>query len=732
MFIPIIFILKKSDKYFQDILYNVRNCFTEIELNKLKIIHIFIKPEILTQDYYVNKNTLLLITYNNFITNKSFFKLENKVILITDQWFHCISNKFFRTECLFNKEFIINDFNIMNSFDNDDCLLRPLKRPFYIRFDIDKVINNQLIYIKNQTFINNIQFSKPEIHNITIIINSYSPKKEDLLRSINSCLNQTNVIVSLIIVTVENDITISIVEELNHKDIELVVCLLKDHPGKGPKGIYYQLNQGLKLVKTRFFSYFSSNDIMYPTKSYNEITNIIQNKGIFCFSRLMCIKGNQKGISDFPKQHMNYKTLIRCNFINDCATIDLFRLKKPIVFNYEKCGNFCYYNLWLEIISTYGEGSMLLNDRAEWDYIIEEKSQHCIREKNKDKEERHSNLREFVSYNYDYNIKPRTIIKYKQSNELIWWWHDVNNKKPIEMTVALPALNGEKIIWLALESLKNQINITFAWELIVFEEEGKSKEIVQSYVGLLPGCSRVIYKTITKEDAFYKPEDIKKYNCCSYYTLLEKWISMAQLADKNSRIFVKHATDDYSSSKRLYIHYEHFKHKNCYLSTQPKGYFYNIIDDNYMLYDGNMLEPVYWDKFGHWKIKHLDSNYTNNPSVLIRSNHLNMAHNVSIIKNIQLPVLPLRSGVDGYLFKHMTKLTNKRSEEEKIIFTDDEIDKENWCNSLFTDGFNNISQDRRNYYKKQKYPHFIPIEKNKINLNIPDYILEKLKAVNKN
>ena len=440
--------------------------------------------------------------------------------------------------------------------------------------------------------------SNSELHNITIIINSYNPDPIDLYKSISSCLNQEKIECKIIISTVENDPTIKLVNDLNNPNIELVICKLSEHPGRGSKGIFFQLNKALKEVKTRFVSYFSSNDIMLPTKCYNEIESLKNNNSIFCFSRYNSYYPLTKKTERFnyPKNLMNYSNLLKSNFINDCATIDLNQLTEPLQFNYEKYGNVCYWHLWLSLLQKNGEKCMSINDNIEWEYIRDiSKSQAMERSKNKSKQELYWNQREFMLSEFDVNIKPKSIYSYDNTNEKFWWWNDPNNKKPVEMTVALPALNAKKIIWLALESLKNQININFAWELIVFEEEGISKKIVQSYVGRLPGCVRIIYKNINKNDGFYKKEDIIKNNCLSYYTLLEKWINMSKIADKNSKIFVKHAVDCYSPPKRLYIHYEHFKNDMCYYSTQPKGYFYNIKSDKWMLYNGYLREPVSWE-----------------------------------------------------------------------------------------------------------------------------------------
>jgi hypothetical protein len=59
------------------------------------------------------------------------------------------------------------------------------------------------------------------IYDITILINSYNPDKNDLLKSINSCLQQIGVYVFIIIITIENDITIPIYDQYLKKMIIL-------------------------------------------------------------------------------------------------------------------------------------------------------------------------------------------------------------------------------------------------------------------------------------------------------------------------------------------------------------------------------------------------------------------------------------------------------------------------------------------------------------------------------
>ena len=182
---------------------------------------------------------------------------------------------------------------------------------------------------------------------------------------------------------------------------------------------------------------------------------------------------------------------------------------------------------------------------------------------------------------------------------------------------------------------------------------------------------------------------------------------MAKIADENSKVFVKHAVDCYSPPKRLYIHYKHFKNDMCYYSTQPKGYFYNINIDKWMLYDGYKREPVSWNKFFNEQIEI-------NKTIKVTSCHLNMALRTNIMKKINLPTIPKNRGIDGYILKNICNIIKIRPEQTKIVFTDDEIDKNNWKYSLDTDGYNNISS-RDMFYFKKKVHWYIPQQNYKLN-----------------
>ncbi len=232
-------------------------------------------------------------------------------------------------------------------------------------------------------------------------------------------------------------------------------------------------------------------------------------------------------------------------------------------------------------------------------------------------------------------------------------WEISDQAKPIEMTVALPAFNAKKIIWLALESLKNQKDVEFGWELIIWEEGTHSKEIVESFIGQLPNCQKIIYKSLRRK-----------------ISLLEKWVGIAKEVSDSSKIYVLQSADDYSPSHRLHIHYLHFQDETCFFSNQGKSLFFNLSTKRKIFY----YQP---------------SRLKNNLSMAYRMKHFR-----------RVPLRVKHRNIDGYLFTVIRRIVGSQT---KIRF-DHDIDPENWKTSVFTDGCNNISINRRRHYYKTSWP----------------------------
>ncbi len=230
-------------------------------------------------------------------------------------------------------------------------------------------------------------------------------------------------------------------------------------------------------------------------------------------------------------------------------------------------------------------------------------------------------------------------------------WTNTDNLKEIELTVGLPVFNGKKIIWLALESLKNQKDINFGWELIIWEEDGKSKSMIESFTGQLPNCQRIIHKSL--------PNKIP---------LVEKWLGIVEDSSLSSKIFVMKACDVYSPSNRLNIHYQHFQDEDCYLSTQSMGLFYNL----------NTKEKMFY----------IDTR---------RINHISMAYRTADFKKIK------RSNISIYIDSYIRKNIEQNTKKSKVLF-DTDTDNDNWKTGLDTDGANSISIYRKKFYKNTTFP----------------------------
>lgn len=255
---------------------------------------------------------------------------------------------------------------------------------------------------------------------------------------------------------------------------------------------------------------------------------------------------------------------------------------------------------------------------------------------------------------------------------------DIMNPNPkklkIIMTVALPALKSKKIIWLALESLRLQEKVDFGWELIVWEEWAESKSIVKSFVRRLPNCLRVRYKSLPTQ-----------------VSLIKKWMGIRDEASKTSEIYVLHAADDFSPSRRLWIHRQHFlRHSDCVLSAQYKVLFYNIMTGQKILY----------------KIKEQRVN----PNMAYRMSYMSRVKNTSANR-----------GIDGHIWKCI------RAGPENIRFSSS-IDPENWMTGMCTDGYNNISLSRKNYYDNIA-PPFYPYNKAKCWKHIPEHVKNFVKSL---
>lgn len=244
----------------------------------------------------------------------------------------------------------------------------------------------------------------------------------------------------------------------------------------------------------------------------------------------------------------------------------------------------------------------------------------------------------------------------------------------IELTVALPVWNSKKIVWLALESLCRQRDISFNWELIVCEEQDENGFGVENYLK-------------------YK-DRLKHVGCVNLKVIpLKKWISLGQKYYKiiqnsnvNSKALLLQAADCYSQPFRLNESYQKIVKNNYDWVCYKIGAFIDLHSWNHILYNDLSKQQ----KAG-----------------------LNMAFCMKSAR--KLPNEERKKLVDGWLYNNLN------------IKNPCDIDPKHWKLGVDTHGLNNISKSRQKYFKKEKHPFYKTDYK--VDYYLPKDVVERLKML---
>lgn len=242
----------------------------------------------------------------------------------------------------------------------------------------------------------------------------------------------------------------------------------------------------------------------------------------------------------------------------------------------------------------------------------------------------------------------------------------------IYMTVALPLRKMGAISWIALESLRNQKDVNFDWELIIFEDGDDSRKILNQFIGKLPGCKRILYKSQNPET---EGRLTGKYK--GDILLIDKWIEIAQAADKKSKVYFLQAGDVYSPNGMIKNHFENFKNKNCIFSTYPRGLFYHLGTKQKMFYDGYRAD-----------IK-------GNKRPFLTQMHLYMA--IRTKDMLKVTSIDRNRKIDKHIRSSINNQYGIDPTSAKYIFNIDDIDPTDWMTGFNTDGLNTISFRRKIY-----------------------------------
>jgi hypothetical protein len=243
----------------------------------------------------------------------------------------------------------------------------------------------------------------------------------------------------------------------------------------------------------------------------------------------------------------------------------------------------------------------------------------------------------------------------------------------IKLSIGLPMYRSDVIGWLALESLCNQRDVEFEWEMLIIEEKEEcfGKERLQEYIPRLQEkkCVRVEHEFIDQ-----------------WVPLCKKWRMLGSKTSQTSIGFLLQAADCYSQPYRLKETHDLFL-KGADWVKSPNGFFYNAISGKTVVYCGKSRTD------------------------------LNMAIRTSIVR--QLPNADKKSSVDAWLYDSSMAIKRK----PLVVLNNN---SEHWKLGVDVDGLNNISSKRAEFIRQLHYPFCKSIEK--IDQYIPKPIMDRLLA----
>jgi hypothetical protein len=265
----------------------------------------------------------------------------------------------------------------------------------------------------------------------------------------------------------------------------------------------------------------------------------------------------------------------------------------------------------------------------------------------------------------------------------------------IHGTVALPLYNMKSIVWLCLESLCRQKKPGKGWELVVFEElhvTAVGESYIRNYEERLRevGCERIVYLTDEKR-----------------LPLSHKWILISKAAADTSKYFCLCAGDNYYHPWMLLDAESSIDQAEWCVMT--KGYFYDFSLNKVIHY----CYPV---------INYNKSIIHNDQPILIGAFvGLQMTALTEWVRCFDMD--EKWRGVDTWFSSQMQIQSIKRKGKHNslVCFVDG---SDHFENTLCTNGLNNISTGRINFFKQVRIPFYETGKK--LNEIVPVDIYESL------
>ena len=195
---------------------------------------------------------------------------------------------------------------------------------------------------------------------ISVII-PYYKKKEYIISSINSVLNQTYKNLEIIIIYDDpNKEDLNLLKKIKKKDKRIKIYINKKNLGAGRSR-----NKGIKLSKGIFVAFLDSDDLWKKNKLKKQIFFMKKNGIDASHTSYTIINSNNKIIGSRNAKDMSYKLLLKSCDIGLSTVI----LKKEIITNKIKFANIKTkedYVLWLKITLNNNKIFALKDNLTKW------------------------------------------------------------------------------------------------------------------------------------------------------------------------------------------------------------------------------------------------------------------------------------------------------------------------------------------------------------------------------